>query len=241
MSEEIWKVITGYDNYKISSLDNIRNDKKILKQRLQSHGYYTICLFKDKSRKCFYIHRLVAQEFLEKHENNLIVNHKDGNKLNNCVSNLEWVSQSYNVKHAYTTKIRSKAFTLEVEQYTIDGKNIKRFSSIIEASKETGCLPASISEVCKGKGKTVGGFIWRYVIPMEKIEENDIDGVDIKGYPLYMITRDGKVYSKRKKGYLRINENTGYKRVNISDGKNRKDFTVEKLIKEHFGDSTTQF
>jgi len=56
-----------------------------------------------------------------------------------------------------------------------------------------------------------------------------------------MITRDGKVYSKRKKGYLRINENTGYKRVNISDGKNRKDFTVEKLIKEHFGDSTTQF
>lgn len=100
---EIWKPIFGY-NYEVSSLGRIRNasNNKILslfdKNRM---GYYRVILFKEHKRKRFFIHRLVAETFLENLENKPQVNHKDGNKQNNNVENLEWVSQSENMKHSY--------------------------------------------------------------------------------------------------------------------------------------------
>jgi len=240
MTEEIWKDITGYDNYKISSMGNIRNilTNKLLKPFV-SCGYYNVNLYKNKVSKGKTIHRLVATSFINNIENKPVVNHKDGNKLNNDVSNLEWVTASENVKHSYDTKLK-KSFTLEVEQYSMDGTFIKSFSSITEASKNTGCDEKGISSNCKGNRRYTGGFIWKYKYPVKKIEEKDVDGVDIKGYPLYMITKDGKVYSKRKKGYIKIKiTDSGIKRACISDGKTSKDFSINKLIKEHFVVSTT--
>lgn len=100
---EVWKPVKEY-NYEVSSLGRVRNtsNNKILslfdKNRM---GYYRVILFKDGQRKRHFVHRLVAETFLENIENKPQVNHKDGNKQNNNVENLEWVSQSENMKHSY--------------------------------------------------------------------------------------------------------------------------------------------
>lgn len=109
--EEVWKDIPGFEGeYQISNMGKVKSfsryqEGRILKPWLTKgngkSGYYYISLGR-KHRQL--VHRLVALTFLIK--NNQTVNHKDGNKLNNRVDNLEWVSYSENNKHAYTNKLK---------------------------------------------------------------------------------------------------------------------------------------
>lgn len=94
--------IRGSPNYSIDESGNVFNkDKKKLKPQKNHKGYLRVYLYDDSHvRKCFLIHRLVAQTFIPNPNNLPEVNHKDTNKENNCVSNLEWVSGSENIKHA---------------------------------------------------------------------------------------------------------------------------------------------
>lgn len=100
---EVWKPVKEY-NYEVSSLGRVRNtsNNKILslfdKNRM---GYYRVILFKDGQRKRHFVHRLVAETFLENLENKPQVNHKDGNKQNNRLENLEWSTNSENQLHSY--------------------------------------------------------------------------------------------------------------------------------------------
>lgn len=119
---EVWKDVKGYEGLyqvsnlgKVKSLDRIRkqfNHKgiatikykgKILKPQIKSGtGYYTVTLYnKQRKAKIKLIHRLVAETFLDNFNNYLVVNHIDGNKKNNKVNNLEWCTQSHNVKESY--------------------------------------------------------------------------------------------------------------------------------------------
>lgn len=114
--EEIWKPIKEYEDlYEVSNLGRIkskdritRNGKsnycikkgKILKIGSNSLGYAIIGLWKDKKQRFFQVHRIVAETFIKNSENKKEVNHKDGNKRNNNIENLEWVTRSENVKHA---------------------------------------------------------------------------------------------------------------------------------------------
>lgn len=118
MNKEIWKDIIGYEGlYQISNLGNVKslkrncydiNTKKIvcinkeinLKQNKDNKGYLTVKLQKNKTKKTVRIHRLVAEAFIPNLENKSQVNHKDGNKQNNCVDNLEWCDNDYNNEHA---------------------------------------------------------------------------------------------------------------------------------------------
>ena len=96
---EIYKDIQGYEGkYQISNLGNVYSliTNKILKQRLTLDGYYQVDLYKNGVKKHLYIHRLVAQSFLDNPKNYKIVNHKDENSMNNIVSNLEWCNSTYN-------------------------------------------------------------------------------------------------------------------------------------------------
>lgn len=102
--------IEVYDNGQIKTLDhnNIRKNGrvdnrkgKILKPKIDKYGYQVITLSKDGVRKTYTIHQLVAKAFIPNPENKKTVNHKDGNKLNNCIDNLEWATEKENQQHKW--------------------------------------------------------------------------------------------------------------------------------------------
>lgn len=118
MIKEIWKDIPNYEGlYQISNYGQAKSlmfinkqcknkREKILKTYINNRGYKTIKLAKNKTKKAFFIHRLVAENFINNLENKKEVNHIDGNKLNNNVSNLEWCTRSENMHHAYEMGLR---------------------------------------------------------------------------------------------------------------------------------------
>ena len=119
--EEIFKDVIGYEDYfKISNHGNLYSklSNRLLKQTVSATGYYTVATKiggRTGTAICFKIHRLVAEAFLEPPSkqqlqwasttkyNKVLVNHKDGNKLNNNVDNLEWATASENTNHAIST------------------------------------------------------------------------------------------------------------------------------------------
>lgn len=118
MYDEEWEDVEGYEgSYQVSNLGRVKSlertiyigDKKrvlrnkILKLHTNSHGYLGINLHKDKKIKRFSVHQLVARTAIKNSKNRKEVNHKDGNKLNNHYTNLEWCTRSENVKHSYKT------------------------------------------------------------------------------------------------------------------------------------------
>lgn len=137
---------------------------KLYKNQL---GYLHICLYKNNKQKSFYVHRLVAEAFLPNPDNLPCVNHKDEDKTNNNVKNLEWCSFSYN--NSYGTRIervsekntngkRSKP----VLQYTLDGQLIREWPSARQAERESGFNYGAVAACCRGELKKYKGFIWKY-------------------------------------------------------------------------------
>ena len=103
---EIWKDIPDYEGlYQASNLGNIKSLKKniILRQNGDNYGYMQVILYNGETRKTGKVHRLVGKAFIENPENKPQINHKDGNKKNNHVSNLEWLTNRENKKHAINT------------------------------------------------------------------------------------------------------------------------------------------
>lgn len=114
MDREIWKDIAGYEGlYQVSEYGNVKSlyyqgkkREKILKPTEDDKGYLFVNLWKNRKSKSMKIHRLVAQVFISNFENKPQVNHIDGCKTNNCISNLEWCTKSENEKHAYKTGLK---------------------------------------------------------------------------------------------------------------------------------------
>lgn len=163
---ELWRDIPNYEGlYQVSNYGQVKSLKqrkeKLLKQAKEKNGYYSVSLNKDGNSETNTIHRLVAKAFIENPNNYPCVNHKDGNKGNNCVDNLEWVNHSKNMKHAYKTRLTQGPIK-RVNQYDLEGNYIKTWKSITEARQELN-IGFHISDVCNGKRNHAGGYIWRYV------------------------------------------------------------------------------
>lgn len=109
---EIWKDIKSYEGlYRVSNKGRISNFKRILTPTDNGKGYLIIGLCKDGKRNNFYIHRLVAEAFIDNPENKPVVNHKDYNRANNNVNNLEWITQKDNINHSVVNMRHKKAIT----------------------------------------------------------------------------------------------------------------------------------
>lgn len=170
---EVWKPIKDYENlYQVSNCGRVKSlgngksnnsKEKILKPKKDTRGYLHLNLCKDGKLKTFRVHRLVAEHFIPNPLNLPQVNHKDENKENNCVENLEWCDAKYNNNYGTRTEKCSK----KVFQFTKSGKFIREWESATVVQRELGYFQTYISSCCNGRYKSAYGFIWTY----EKREE----------------------------------------------------------------------
>lgn len=145
------------------SIDNKRMIKNIPSKkstRIDKFGYERVMLYKNQKGYCKQVHRLVAEAFIPNPNKLPQVNHIDGNKLNNNVNNLEWVSPSTNIKHAYDTNLRKDRY--KIGQYDMNGLLIEIFDSELEAFRKTKIR--HINEVTRGERKSAGGYKWKRIV-----------------------------------------------------------------------------
>lgn len=158
---EIWKDIPGYEGlYQVSNLGRVksfhgRTEREKILQPYCKKKYAQVLLIKDKRRKLALIHRLVAEAFLPNPDGKPQVNHKDENKQNNSVDNLEWCDCDYNIIYSQGKKVL---------QYDTNGKLLREWECMRDAERELGILCSNISACCKRKyrHRTAGGYIWRF-------------------------------------------------------------------------------
>jgi len=168
-----WKDIKGYEGlYQVSDEGYVRRiykdgKTKLLKNR-PSANYYTVCLSNKCEKKTCAVHRLVAETFLQRPEGKTEVNHKDGDKLNNRVENLEWVTQQENQIHAIEHLSRNPFGKPPKKVRSIDPvtlQTVAEYRSVTDASKSVGKMSArsAIINVCQGYQQTAYGYKWEYI------------------------------------------------------------------------------
>lgn len=128
----------------------------------KSCGYMIVTLCHEGVRKNKRVHRLLAEAFLENPESKAHVNHIDGNKLNNDLSNLEWATPQENSQHSFDNGLSQPTNEKEIYQISLGGEVVQTFISLHEAGRQTGIAWQNISKVCRGLRNTAGGFKWRY-------------------------------------------------------------------------------
>lgn len=190
MEKEIWKDVIGYEDlYQVSNLGRIRSKDrlievddylnahaycsgfsyirpgKIMKTGTNVFGYSVVNLRKNKKSKGHMLHRLIAEAFIQNNHNLPFVNHKDENKLNNCVENLEWCTAEYNIN--YGTCIQRRCTSQQ-----ITNKNMKpviayneteqlEFISIRGAARKLNLNQANIQHAIK-KNQRCGKYYWKF-------------------------------------------------------------------------------
>ena len=201
---EKWKPVVGYEGfYEVSDTGKIKTlgrtiqqkdgrtrtiKSKVMKDRTNNRGYHIISLNTGNSKKDHLVHRLVAMAFLPNPDNLEQVNHIDGNKDNNSVSNLEWCDQTHNMKEAYKLGLRKATLPVwddelrakfsaikkgtrnysqmkKVIQYSLEGEYIACYRNAEDAAKAIGIKDKTgIYDVCTGRKnrKQCGGYKWKY-------------------------------------------------------------------------------
>lgn len=233
MSEENWKILDNFSNYEISSFGNLRNKKTgyILKPCIKSGYLCTHLTNDDKKSKTMKIHRLVGLSFIPNPENKYTINHKDHNKLNNNLNNLEWSTATEQNKHKRKPKkevqelISSRAVwrinkdTNEKLEYykTIRTAAQWIFDNNLTSVKEFNNgnnIKTKISAVAQGRRPTTFGYKWEYCNECENKYNNeewkDIPSDIIKGTEGYKISNYGRVKNHKGRITEGSNHESGY-------------------------------
>lgn len=211
---EIWEDILEYEGiYKVSSLGRvmrIKNSKgsminNILTPIKNESGLYVTLRNCGNDKRCL-IHRLVGTAFIPNTQNKPEINHIDGNRWNNNVNNLEWVTSSENNQHAhdklnreFTAYGENHANSITVSQYDRHGILINVFGSVNEAGRQLKIQFTNIAKCARGERKTAGGFIWKYENKIPTIKSN-----------VNYISSGNKNYSERFFIPETFSEKTGY-------------------------------
>ena len=177
---EMWAKIPikEFNYYEVSNIGKVRNGNRTLKTSL-SHGYPAVTLCNNGYRRTIRVYRLVALAFIENPKKLPCINHKDGNKLNTHVGNLEWCTYGQNTKHAwehglkvFTEKMRTavtKTILEEVDKQKKkvgclkNGNLVAVYESACEAARQINGSQPHISDCCNGKRKTHKGYGWKWV------------------------------------------------------------------------------
>lgn len=194
--KEIWKDIPEYEGlYQISNLGKVKSlerkvknkngyrivKEKILKNIINSKGYYIVILRKNNKNDLRLVHRLIGENFIPNPNNYPCINHIDGNKQNNNIKNLEWCTYQHNIKEAFRLGLNKYTYkknfntkywlgkkgkyhskSKAIIQYDEHNNIIKVWDSIIDASRELNICNIYISNVCRGRQKTAGGYKWKF-------------------------------------------------------------------------------
>ena len=184
---EVYKDIPNYVGlYQISNLGNVKSlqrkvknkngyrivKEKILKPYINNCGYYCVNLRKKTNVEIKLLHRLVAENFIKNDNKLSVVNHIDGDKLNNNIENLEWCTYSHNNKEAYKRNLKKPTYKGKfgkehnrskiIEQYDKKNNLIKIWYGSYEVERNLGINHSQIINCCNKRQKTSGGFIWKY-------------------------------------------------------------------------------
>ena len=193
---EIWKDIEGYEGcYAVNNLGSVKSlarikkrgkygdyltKEKILKQIQTRYGYMVVGLCKSGKTSQIFVHRLVANAFIEKKSGKEYVNHRNGVKHDNQVENLEWVNAKENAEHAAANKLYRPLFgdknpmfgkvgSLNVNSKKVvmvdvnTGMILEQYDCIRDAARTRNVNSANITMVCKGERETCGGYKWAYL------------------------------------------------------------------------------
>lgn len=189
---ETWKPINGFPKYHVSNQGRIKNIEsgRIFTGTKDAFGYVHVRLINPEGtytlRK---IHRLVAEAFLPNPEGKPIIDHKDGDKTNNTLENLRWVTYSENIiagekRRKETNPEKRKNISRKIAQYTMDGELVATFDKISEINKSLGIGRYGIYCTCYGKLRSNGGFMWRF-----------FEGEPLKSIEPYSDKRQKAIYS----------------------------------------------
>ncbi len=241
---EIWKELEGFSKYKISNTGKIWskswNREMSLKPELQ--GYVRMELRNDdgKPQKHF-VHRLVALTFIPNLEKKPTVNHKNHNRADNRVENLEWatVTEQNNHSRKASKEVTRLIGARAVWRCSLDGKKIEYYETIQDAekwildNKGNKRAQGNITNVCRNKQKTAYGFKWVYDTSEENIFENeiwkDIPKELIRGRLDYQISDKGRIKNPKGK-FLKGVENNGYRRVGLG----QSNYSIHLLVAQVF-------
>lgn len=168
---EIWKPKKDYEGlYEVSNFGRVKSlgngnsnnsKERILKPDTDRNGYLKVLLYKDGKRKKNLVHRLVAEVFIPNPDNLPCVNHKDENKTNNSVENLEWCTHEYNNNYGTRNKKVAKTLSKPVLQFTLDGEFVREWPSVKECGRN-GFSQGRVCQCCNNKRKSHKGYIWKY-------------------------------------------------------------------------------
>lgn len=215
--------IDDLDGYLISGCGDVwcNNRKYWVKSKILN-GYRVIQL----KYKTYHIHRLVAMAYISNDVCDLVVNHIDGNKLNNTIDNLEWVTQKENVNKS--TKLTSHP--KRVIHKDINGTIIQTFESARDASRELGISYHKLLRSCHDS--TENRFIFEQ--PQDSHDVDMTRAIQITDFPNYYLLPNGSIYSSKRKKCLKpvINDN-GQAYVTLLSNGMKKNCYIKKLMKDH--------
>lgn len=175
---ETWKAVKGYEGlYEVSDEGRVRSvarGNRVLRPQERRHGYLAVCLYgrggNTNGFRQISVHRLVAEAFLENPNGYTDVNHKDENKQNNRLDNLEWCDHKYNTNYGNAqekraSKVRNNSRSRAIAQYDLNGNLLKIYPSLGEVFRQTGFSQSNIWNFASGKtnNRHQYGYVWKFV------------------------------------------------------------------------------